>query len=78
MKLKYLPSKLDVLDTDSITTKIVKRDYNVLTDELFTRKYSVSKHLYAKRVLKYGDPYMKAPLARIGKVLLKITRVKGA
>ena len=74
MKLKYLPSKLDALCTDSKITKRVKIDYNTLTDCQFLRKYSVSKPVYAKRVLKYGDPYMNAPLAKIGKILLKIVK----
>lgn len=75
MKLKYLPSKLDILNTDCKITRLVKHDYNTLTEELFFKKYSASKCLYAKRVLKYGDPYMKAPLARIGKFLNKIMKL---
>lgn len=70
MKIKYLPSKIDILKTDSIITKIVKHDYNTLTDVLFLRKYKCHKCTYAKRVIKYGDPYMNAPLAKIGKLLL--------
>lgn len=71
MKLKYLPVKLDILSTDSIITRIVKHDYSTLTDELFCRKYKCHKSTYAIRVLKYGDPYMNAPLAKIGKWLAK-------
>lgn len=74
MKLKYLPSKLDVLCTDSNITKRVKIDYNTLTENQFFKKYSVSKIVYAKRVLKYGDPYMNAPLAKIGKLLIEMTK----
>lgn len=70
MKIKYLPTKLSILNTDSNITKRVKRDYNMLTDVLFFRKYKCHKSTYAKRVLKYGDPYMYDPLAKIGKWLL--------
>lgn len=76
MRIKYLPVKLDILSTDSIITKIVKHDYNTLTDVLFLRKYKCHKSTYAKRVLKYGDPYMNAPLAKIGKWLSNHTKIK--
>ena len=76
MRIKYLPVKLDIFSTDSIITKIVKHDYNTLTDALFLRKYQCHKSTYAKRVLKYGDPYMNAPLAKIGKWLLKHAKTK--
>lgn len=72
MKLKYLPTNLEILGTDSKVTKLVKIDYNILTDLDFFRKYSVSKVVYFKRILTYGDPYMNAPLAKIGKFLNKI------
>ncbi len=54
---------------DSDITKRVKRDYNRLSDKEFRGKYAASKKTYLKRVRKYGDPYMKSPLAKIGKKL---------
>lgn len=59
---------------DSAVTKRVKRDYNNLSDEEFARKYQGTKEVYRKRVNRYGDPYMNAPLARLGK---KLAGVKG-
>ena len=76
MKIKYLPAKLEILGTDSKITKLVKLDYNTLNELEFFRKYSTSKEVYCKRVLKYGDPYMKAPLAKMGKFLSKIMKMK--
>lgn len=63
------PSQLVPTKTDSSITKNVKNDYNKLSDKEFSKKYQVSKDTYAKRVSKYGDPYMNAPLAKIGKKL---------
>lgn len=60
---------LAILASDSIVTKRAKNDYNTMDDKAFFNKYSCSKELYAKRVAKYGDPYMNSPLAKIGKVL---------
>lgn len=74
MKCKYIPRKLDILNTDSRVTKRVKFDYNTLSDVAFFRKYSGSKRTYFKRVLKYGDPYMNSPLAKIGKLLNKLIK----
>lgn len=74
MKFKYIPRKLDILNTDSRVTKRVKFDYNTLSETAFFRKYSGSKRTYFKRVLKYGDPYMNSPLAKIGKLLLKLQK----
>lgn len=54
-------------DSDSAVTKRTKKDYNELSDEEFRRKYQTSKSTYAKRVEKYGDPYMNSPLAKYGK-----------
>lgn len=71
MKINNMPDKLIADVTDSAVTKRVKFDFNVLTDQQFLNKYAVSKMVYYKRVLKYGDPYMRAPLARIGKWLAK-------
>ena len=64
-------SKMKPLKTDSSVTKKVKKDWNELSDDEFKSKYSASKETYAKRVEKYGDPYMNAPLAKIGKFLTK-------
>ena len=61
---------------DSPTTKRVKNDYNKMSDDEFKQKYQVSKSKYAKRVKKYGDPYMNAPLAKIGKKLSAKNREK--
>ena len=72
MRIKHMPIELIADITDSAVTKRVKLDFNKLTNQEFIRKYAVSKTVYLKRVLKYGDPYMKAPLARLGKWLTKI------
>ena len=71
MRIEYMPIKLAASITDSAVTKRVKLDFNKLTDQEFLRKYTVSKVVYLKRVLKYGDLYMRAPLARLGKWLTK-------
>ena len=55
----------------AVTRKVVD-DFNTLTDQEFFIKYGCKKKLYLKRVIKYGDPYMNAPLAKIGKFLNKI------
>lgn len=57
--------------SDSKTTRRVKNDYNTLSDAEFMRKYSASKERYRKRVNRYGDPYMRSPLAKAGKKLAK-------
>ena len=72
MRIKHMPIELIADITDSAVTKRVKLDFNKLANQEFLRKYAVSKTVYLKRVLKYGDPYMKAPLARLGKWLTKI------
>lgn len=51
----------------SATTKKVIDDHNNLSNLDFFRKHSVTKDTYAKRVKKHGDPYMKSPLAKVGK-----------
>lgn len=55
--------------SDSKTTRRVKNDYNTMSDTEFRKKYSASKETYRKRVNRYGDPYMKSPLAKAGKKL---------
>lgn len=57
--------------SDSSVTKRVKDDWNNLSDKDFKAKYGASKDKYAKRVAKYRDPYMNAPLAKLGKSLSK-------
>ena len=54
----------------NVTMEVV-REFNILDEREFFNKYFVSKELYLKRFIRYGDPYMRAPLARIGKILLK-------
>lgn len=71
MKIEHTPIELIANATDSIVTKRVKLDFNTLTDQEFLIKYTVSKVIYLKRVLKYGDPYMRAPLAKLGKWLAR-------
>lgn len=66
------PKKLIADASDSKVTKNVKNLYNILTEQEFMNMFSCTKRTYAKRVAKYGDPYMKAPLAKIGKLLKKM------
>ena len=56
----------------------MKDDYNRMSDAEFMRKYQTSKKKYAKRVEKYGDPYMNGPLAKIGKKLSTSSIAKGS
>ena len=64
--------KLEILDSMCDITKRVVNDFNTLDETGFFRKYSCSKNIYYNRVMKYGDPYMHAPLAKLGKFLLKL------
>lgn len=66
------PEKLVISASDSKVTKNVKYLYNIFTEQEFMNKFYCTKMTYAKRVAKYGDPYIKAPLAKIGKLLEKI------
>lgn len=59
-------------DSMSNVTKKVIDDFNRMSNKQFMAKYSCSKRRYAKRVAKYGDPYMKSPLAKIGKFLNRL------
>lgn len=68
--------KMVANDSDSNVTKRVKSDYNSMSDSEFFKKYSVTKEKYAKRVKKYGDPYMNSPLAKKGKALAEKKRAK--
>lgn len=44
-------------DTDTETTKKVKKDLLKMSSGEFTRKYQVTPEEYMKRVDRYGDPY---------------------
>jgi hypothetical protein len=66
--------KLEIKDYMCEVTKKVVRDFNTLSDQAFFNKYSGTKATYLKRVMKYGDPYMNSPMAKIGKFLAKLTR----
>ena len=66
------PEKLVISASDSKVTKNVKYLYNVLTEQEFMKKFSCTKRTYAKRVAKYGDPYMRAPFAKIAKLHEKL------
>lgn len=63
--------KLQILDSMCAVTKRVVQDFNTMSNMDFFRKYQVCKETYYKRVKLYGDPYMKAPLAKFGKWLIK-------
>lgn len=58
-------------ESDSSVTKKVKKDLASLSGSEFRKKYGTSTTTYMKRVDRYGDPYMNAPLAKIGKFLEK-------
>lgn len=68
------PAQLGYNPADSSVTKRVKNDYNRMSDDEFKRKYRTEKKTYAKRVEKYGDPYMNSPLAKTGKKLNAMQR----
>lgn len=57
--------------SDSAITKKVKKDLVSLSGSEFRKKYGTSTTTYMKRVDRYGDPYMNAPLAKVGKFLKK-------
>lgn len=57
-------------DICAVTRKAIDA-YNTLSDQEFMDRYQCSRYVYAKRVARYGDPYMKSPLAKIGKWLAK-------
>ena len=65
-KRRYRPTS-----SDSAVTKKVKKDLVSLSGSEFRKKYGTSNTTYMKRVERYGDPYMNAPLAKIGKFLEK-------
>ena len=55
----------------SDVTKKAIDDFNSMNCKEFLYKYCCTKKKYFKRVMKYEDPYMKAPLAKLGKFLNK-------
>jgi len=61
--------------SDSAITKKVKKDLVSLSGSEFRKKYGTSTTTYMKRVDRYGDPYMNAPLAKIGKFLGKHAQI---
>ena len=65
--VRRTPNQLGHRPGDSSVTRKVKDDYNKMSDAEFRRKYQTTKRVYAKRVEKYGDPYMNSPLAQYGK-----------
>ncbi|GHU53525.1 hypothetical protein AGMMS49975_11800 [Clostridia bacterium] len=67
--VRRTPSQLGYSKGMSSKTKKVIDNYNKMSDGDFKAKYKTSKSTYAKRVDKYGDPYMNAPLAKLGKKL---------
>ena len=58
-----------IRDSDSRVTKIVKDAWNKVSEDEFIAMFSATKEVYKKRVIKYGDPYMNSPLAKLGKML---------
>ena len=60
----------------SSTTKKVIDNYNSMSEQQFKNKYYVSKQTYAKRVVKYGAPYMNSPLAKMGKQMNKNAKAR--
>lgn len=62
------------IEYSTVTQKVID-DFNTMTESEFMNKYSCSKKTYQKRINRYGDPYMNAPLAKVGKWLLKNTKL---
>lgn len=54
-----------------VTLNVIK-DFNMMNSFEFMAKYSCTKPKYFARVLAYGDPYMRAPLAKFGKFLMSM------
>lgn len=54
-----------------VTLKVIE-DFNMMNGFEFMTKYQCTKPKYFARILAYGDPYMRAPLARFGKFLMSI------
>ena len=71
----YIFKKGDVFmgkGLSGITKKVIE-DLGKLTDQQFMNRYSITKSRYIKRLIKYGDPYMKSPLAKLGKFLKRLS-----
>jgi len=66
--------KLTAGSNVSKTTQRAINDWNSMDNKQFQKKYKTDKKTYQKRVEKYGDPYMNAPLAKMGKALAKKKR----
>jgi hypothetical protein len=66
---EILGTAMAIMETDSAVTKRVKNDYNEMSEQAFFNKYSGTKDQYARRVEKYGDPYMNSPMAKLAKSL---------
>lgn len=73
-KNRTYPAFLEYPKGICAVTRTVIDAYNTLSEQAFMNRYCYYKSVYAKRVARYGDPYMKAPLARIGKFLAKICK----
>ena len=65
---KYSEVMSDYSNKSAVTRRVMN-DWHELDEQQFRGKYHGSKELYAKRVARYGDPYMNAPLAKLGKKL---------
>lgn len=52
-------------------TNMVIKCFNSMTEREFMKKFACSKRVYLKRFIKYGDPFMNAPRAKFGKLILK-------
>lgn len=63
--------KLEIKETMCAVTRKVIQDFNSMSNIEFMRKYQCTKFKYYKRVKLWGDPYMNAPLAKLGKWLAK-------
>lgn len=70
--VRHDPERLNPNRGDSSVTRRVKADYNNMSNDQFRAKYQTSKHTYAKRVAKYGDPYMHRKNSTSYKVLNKM------
>lgn len=60
---------IEITEKMCAITKQAVNDHNTLSEKEFMNKYACSKKTYARRVEKYEDPYMNAPLAKFGKFL---------
>ena len=64
--------KLATNDSMSAVTKKVIKDFNSMDSKTFAGKYYCTKKRYFKRIMKYGDPYKRSPLSKLGHFLNKI------